>query len=206
MIVKKFSYTNKFDIIAPLKCGTRWLEKNTNPNHIELIKYNELFDKNQIHKEKTFFIYRDILEHFKSGLYTEYLGFNHIPVPNCESYFVSLKLRENILFYNKYKNINQLFKKLTIYNKHSAHFIPNLWEKMYHNKPNFIFTKLHDLKNIFDDENISYDPTNFDFSKEYYDVPSKEEVFNMLSADDLTKLNRIIEKETHYLNETLSIK
>ena len=54
MIVKNFSYTNKFDIIAPLKCGTRWLEKNTNPNHIKEIKYEELFIKKS--KEKTFFI------------------------------------------------------------------------------------------------------------------------------------------------------
>jgi hypothetical protein len=202
MIVKKFSYTNKFDVIAPLKCGTRWLEKNTNPNDIEEIKYEELFNKKS--KEKTFFIYRDVLDHFKSGLYTEYLWFNHTAIPNTDVANLKLKKTNNCNHcFNNYKNINELFKKLTIY---GGHFIPNLWEKMYYKKPNFIFIKLDNLKNIFDDENISYDPTNFDFSKEYNNIPSKEQVFNMLSKDDAYKLNDIIEKETKYLNETLSIK
>jgi hypothetical protein len=199
MIVKKFSYTDKFDIIAPLKCGTRWLEKNTNPYHIEEIRYEELFNKTS--KEKTFFIYRDILEHFKSGLYTEYLWFNHTATSNTD--VANLKLKKSTIDFDKYKKINELFKKLTIY---GGHFIPNLWEKMYQKKPNFIFTKLGDLKNIFEDENISYDPTNFDFSKEYNDVPTKDKVFNMLSENDLDKLNKIIEKENYYLNEILSIK
>jgi hypothetical protein len=199
MIVRKFSYTDNFDVIAPLKCGTRWLEKNTNPNHIEEIRYEELFNKP--YKEKTFFIYRDILEHFKSGLYTEYLWFNYASIPNTPTF--NLKLKKHTIHFDKYKNINELFKKLTIY---GGHFIPNLWEKMYHNKSNFIFTKLGDLKNIFDDENMSYDPTDFDFSKEYNDLPTKEEVFNMLSENDLDKLNKIIEKENYYLNEILSIK
>jgi hypothetical protein len=199
MIVKKFSYTDNFDVIAPLKCGTRWLEKNTNPNHIEEIRYEELFNKTS--KEKTFFIYRDILEHFKSGLYTEYLWFNHTAAPNSD--VANLKLKKHTIHFDKYKNINELFKKLTIY---GGHFIPNLWEKMYHNKPNFTFIKLDNLKNIFNDENISYDPTNFDFSKEYYNVSSKEEVFNMLSENDLDKLNKIIEKENYYLNEILFVK
>lgn len=190
-MVKKFSYTNKFDVIAPLKCGTRWLEKYTNPNNIEDIKFNELFNENKTYKEKTFFIYRDILEHFKSGLYTEYLWWNHTPIKNTDV--------GNL----KYKNINELFKKQTIY---YGHFIPKLWEMMHYNKPNFIFIKLDNLKNIFEDENISYDATEFDFSKEYNDVPSKEEVFNMLSENDLHTLNKIIEKENYYLNEILSIK
>jgi len=199
MIVKKFLYTNKFDVIAPLKCGTRWLEKNTNPNHIEEIKYEELFNKTS--KEKTFFIYRDVLEHFKSGLYTEYLWFNHTASPNSD--VANLKLKKHTIHFDKYKNINELFKKLTIY---GGHFIPNLWEKMYQKNQNFIFIELDNLKNIFDDDSISYDPANFDFSKEYKDIPSKEEVFNMLSENDLDKLNKIIEKENYYLNEILSIK
>jgi hypothetical protein len=199
MIVKKFSYTHTFDVIAPLKCGTRWLEKNTNPNHIEEIKYEELFNKTS--KEKTFFIYRDVLEHFKSGLYTEYLWFNHTAIPNSD--VGNLKLKKSTIDFDKYKNINELFKKLTIY---GGHFIPKLWEKIHFKKPNFIFIKLDNLKSIFDDENISYDPSNFDFSKEYNDVPTKEEVFNMLSENDLNRLNKIIEKENYYLNEILSIK
>ena len=200
MIIKKFTYTNESTkIFAPLKCGTRWLEKNTNPNHIEEIRYEELFNKKL--KEKPFFIYRDVLEHFKSGLYTEYLWFNHTSIPNSPT--ANLKLKKHTIDFDKYKNINELFKKLIIL---GGHFIPNLWEKMHHKKPNFIFIKLDNLKNIFDDENISYDPTNFDFSKEYNDVPSKEEVFNMLSKTELDILYKIIEKENYYLNETISVK
>lgn len=199
MIVKKFSYTDNFDVIAPLKCGTRWLEKNTNPNHIEEIRYEELFNKTS--KGKTFFIYRDVLQHFKSGLYTEYLWFNHTANPNTA--VANLKLKKHTIHFDKYKNINELFKKLTIY---GGHFIPNLWKKMNNKKPNFIFIKLDNLKTIFDNENISYDPTDFDFSKEYNDVPSKEEVFNMLSKTELDILYKIIEKENYYLNETISVK
>jgi hypothetical protein len=206
MIVRKFSYTNKFDVLAPLKCGTRWLEKNTNPNNIEEIIYGELFNENQIHNEKTFFIYRDVLEHFKSGLHTEYLWWNYTPIEGTDVANKKLSVEEARLIKPRcshYKDINVLFKKLTV---HVGHFIPNLWEKIYQKKPNFIFIKLDNLKSIFNDENMSYDPTDFDFSKEYNDVPTKEEVFNMLSENDLDKLNKIIEKENYYLNEILSIK
>lgn len=201
MIVKKFIYIDKYDIIAPLKCGTRWLEKNTKPDYINEIRYVNLFEKKDTPTKKTFFIYRDILEHFKSGLYTEYLWFNHTSLPNTPTF--ELKLKKQTIDFDKYKNISQLFKKLITI---GGHFIPNQWEGIHKNKPNFIFIKLDNLKNIFDAENLIHNPKDFDFSKEYNDIPTKEEVFNMLSEDNIDTLNKIIEKETKYLNEVLSIK
>ena len=202
MIVIKFSYTFEFDVIAPLKCGTRWLKKYTSPDTVEEIRYKELFNKNQIYKEKTFFIYRDILEHFKSALYTEYLYFNQISIPKSNT--DDLKLKKHTIDFDKYKNIDELFKKLTTL---GGHYIPNFWESFYkkNNKNNFKLIHLNNLSSLFEKE-ILFDKTEFNFTKEYINHPIKQDVYNMLSVEQLDILNKIIEKENYYLNEILSIK
>jgi hypothetical protein len=202
MIVIKFSYTDKFDVVAPLKCGTRWLKKYTSPDSIESIKYNELFNKNQIFKEKIFFIYRDVLEHFKSGLYTEYLYFNQISIPKSNT--DNSKSKPHTADFDKYKNINELFKKLTTY---GGHFTPNFWETFYkkNNINNFKLIHLDNLSSLFKKE-ILFDKTEFNYSKTNINQPTKQDVYNMLSTNQLDILNKIIEKETKYLNEILSAK
>lgn len=203
MIVKKFSYTDKFDIIAPLKCGTRWLEKYTTPDSIEEIRYSDFLNI-KTSNDSCFLIYRDIKEHFVSALYTEYLWYNHNPIENSKVFNLK-KNKLNKIDFMKYKDFDLLFKKLTTV---GGHYIPNLWERFYKkkNKSDFKLIHLNNLSSLFENKNTSYDKTEFDFSKEYLNHPTKEDVYNMLSSDQLDILNKIIEKETHYLNEILSIK
>ena len=209
MIVIIFSYTDKFDVIAPLKCGTRWLKKYTSPDSIEEIKFRQ-FEKIKNSKDNCFLLYRDIKEHFISALYTEYLWFNYTPIENsptaeyqCSTEELN-KIKSKTADFDKYKNINELFKKLTTY---GGQFTPNFWETFYkkNNINNFKLIHLDNLSSLFE-KKILFDKTEFDFSKEYLNHPTKEDVYNMLSSDQLDILNKIIEKETHYLNEILSIK
>ena len=74
------------------------------------------------------------------------------------------------------------------------------------NKSDFKLIHLNNLSYLFENKNTLYDKTEFDFSKEYLNQPTKEDVYNMLSPGQLDILNKIIEKENYYLNEILSIK
>ena len=66
----------------------------------------------------------------------------------------------------KYKNINELFKKLTTF---GGHYIPNFWQTFYKkkNKSDFKLIHLNNLSSLFENKNTLYDKTEFDFSKEY---------------------------------------
>jgi hypothetical protein len=204
MIIKKFTYTNESTkIFAPLKCGTRWLEKYTTPDSIEEIKHNDFLNI-KISNDICFLVYRDIGEHFISALYTEYLWYNHNPIENTKVYETK-KSKSNVIDLMKYKNINELFKKLTTL---GGHYIPNFWESFYKkkNRNDFKLIHLNNLSSLFENKNTLYDKTEFDFSKEYLNKPTKEDVYNMLTPVNLDTLNKIIEKENYYLNEILSIK
>ena len=68
MVIKRFTYENGLDIIAPLKCGTRWLEEKTNPIKIE--ELSTLYKIEDITKN-TYWIYRVGREHLVTALRTE---------------------------------------------------------------------------------------------------------------------------------------
>jgi len=208
MIVIKFTYKNAFDVIAPLKCGTRWLKKYTSPDSVEEIKFRE-FEKMKNPKDNCFLLYRDIKEHFISALYTEYLWFNHTPIEfhpiseyQCSTEELN-KIKSKTIDFDKYKNIDELFKKLTT---RGGQFSPNFWESFYkkNNKNNFKLIHLNNLSSLFEKE-ILFDKTEFNFTKEYINHPTKQDVYNMLSVEQLDILNKIIEKENYYLNEILSM-
>jgi hypothetical protein len=67
-------------------------------------------------------------------------------------------------------------------------------------------SKLHAELAGFSDSKAVIGKTDFDFSKEYINQPSKDDVYNMLNENDLYILNKIIEKENYYLNEILQTK
>lgn len=204
MIVKKFTYNiENTKVFAPLKCGTRWLEKYTTPDNIEEIKHSDFLNI-KTSNDICFLVYRDIKEHFVSALYTEYLWYNYNPIENPKV-FNTKKTKLNKIDFMKYKDFDLLFKKLTTV---GGHYIPNFWESFYKkkNRNDFKLIHLNHLSSLFENPKTLYDKTEFDFSKEYLNQPKKEDVYNMLSSDQLDKLNKIIEKETKYLNETISVK
>lgn len=203
MIIKKFTYTIKNIIVfTPLKCGTRWLEKYTTPDSIEEIRYSDFLNI-KTSNDSCFLVYRDVKEHFVSALYTEYLSYNHIAIEGTDAYTSQQKLTS--FYKQKYKTFDLLFKKLT---ELGGHYIPDFWERFYKkkNKIDFKLIHLNNLSSLFENKNTLYDKTEFDFSKEYLNQPTKEDVYNMLSTGQLDILNNIIEKENYYLNEILSIK
>ncbi len=71
MVLKRFSYKNGLDIIAPCKCGTRWLERKTNP--INIIGYLHT-DFIQNINAQTYWVYRNGNEHLLSALKNEIRG------------------------------------------------------------------------------------------------------------------------------------
>lgn len=204
MIIKKFTYNKENrKIFAPLKCGTRWLETYTTPDSIEEIRHNDFLNI-KTSNEICFLVYRDIKEHFVSAMYTEYLWYNHNPIDGTKV-SETKKNKSNTIDFIKYKDFNSLFKKLT---NIGGHYIPNFWEVFYKkkNRNDFKLIHLNDLSSLFDHMKPLYDKTEFDFSKEYLNQPTKEDVYNMLSINQLDVLNKIIEKENYYLNEILSTK
>lgn len=204
MIIKKFTYTKEnMTIFVPLKCGTRWLEKYTTPDSIEEIRYSDFLNI-KTSNDSCFLVYRDVKEHFISALYTEYLWFNHNPIENTKI-FETKKNKPIPPTSIKYKDFNLLFKKLTTL---GGHYIPNFWETFYkkNNRNDFKLIHLNNLSSLFENAESTYDKTDFDFSKEYINQPSKDDVYNMLNENDLYILNKIIEKENYYLNEILQTK
>lgn len=204
MIIKKFTYTNQnTKIFAPLKCGTRWLENHTTPDNVEEIRHSNFLNI-KISNDNCFLVYRDIKEHFVSALYTEYLWYNYNPIENTKA-FETKKNKPIPPTFIKYKDFNLLFKKLTTL---GGHYIPNFWETFYKkkNKNDFRLIHLNDLSSLFENKNGIYDKTEFDFSKEYLNQPTKEDVYNMLNTEQLDVLNKLIQKENYYLNEILSIR
>lgn len=203
MIIKKFTYTNQnTKIFAPLKCGTRWLETYTRPDNVEEIRHSDFLNI-KTSNDICFLIYRDVKEHFISALYTEYLWYNHNPIQNTKV-FETKKNKSNTIDFIKYKDFDSLFKKLT---NIGGHYIPNFWETFYKKKNRIDFRLIHlnDLSSLFENKNIIYDKTEFNFSKEYLNQPTKEDVYNMLNMEQLYVLDKLIQKENYYLNEILRI-
>jgi hypothetical protein len=73
MSYKRYIFKSGLDIIAPLKCGTRWLNEFNIKERIDMLQfasYDEELAQN-IHSDITF-IWRPVREHFISAIQTEW--------------------------------------------------------------------------------------------------------------------------------------
>jgi hypothetical protein len=78
MVVKKFTYKNGMNVLVPAKCGTRWVDANTNPkNIIDPIYHTEIIDMKNLVDSKTKMIFRNPHEALITGLHTEYVWYNY---------------------------------------------------------------------------------------------------------------------------------
>ena len=78
MVVKKFTYEDGMNILVPAKCGTRWVDANTNPKSTwDKIEHTNIITKNDLVNSKTKMIFRNPHDALISGLHTEYVWFGY---------------------------------------------------------------------------------------------------------------------------------
>jgi hypothetical protein len=163
MVIKRFGYENGLNIIAPLKCGTRWLEEKTNPIKIEELS---TIDKINGITKKTYWVYRDNREHLISALRTE--------------------IRNAIEFgENNTNSIVDGFIKGT-----GTHWSTELYKFMYlhWNRVEFDLIHLNDLSNLF--VGVEYIQENYDMNHYHKTKHTKEDIIELV---DSTKINALYE-------------
>jgi hypothetical protein len=171
-LLKRYVFKSGLDIIAPRKCGTRWLESldwelDNNKNTIEV--YKNL--SKHIHNG-TIFIWRPVREHMLSALKTE-LSFYHT---EKSPFDIVTEMEAGIC----------------------DHWYPYLYKELYpiwSNTP-FRFLKLRALSEL----NSSQPPstTTYEFNvPEKWD--SIEAALNTLSPKHLIRLNKLISDEEKWL-------
>jgi hypothetical protein len=164
MVLKRFTYENGLDIIAPLKCGTRWLEEKTNP-----IKIEELYTTNKIQNitKDTYWVYREGREHLVTALRTEIrtaLEFGVDDVDSIMNFFL---------------------------NGTAGHWSPMLFRYMYSywNRIEFNVIELNDLSNLF--VGVEYDSKNYDMNHYTKTKHTKEDIIQLVGS---TKMNKLYEQ------------
>jgi hypothetical protein len=171
--MKRYIFKSGLDIVAPLKCGTRWLEGLDVENRIDTYSFGIEDLKENIHSGTTF-IWRGVREHFLSAIETDY----HIEPDRTDIW-------ESILYYQKY----------------GGHWYPYLYKKLYPiwKKTRFRFWKLRALSEL--NEVASVIP--YHFKKYHFIVPkgfsTAEEALNSLSSKHTTRLERLIGDEEKWL-------
>jgi hypothetical protein len=177
MVLKKFTYKNGLDIIAPLKCGTRWLENETNPISIE--ELSTIYKIQNITKD-TYWVYRMGKQHLESALRTEIM---------------------NSIEFNG-KNVELVIDSFL--NGTGTHWSPILFNYMYNhwNRVEFKVIELTHLSNLF--PGIPYDPNNYNFNN--YDKISNDmsNILEMVDTDSLNELYSMVENDKPYLTKILN--
>jgi hypothetical protein len=180
MVLKRFSYEGDVDILAPLKCGTRWLEEHTNPISIK----EEWLGNNTKHKfkENTYWVYRDGRNHLESALNTEIRNFLEF---NTEGLTIE-----------------------TITTSYLAgdgtHWSPIIFLQMYRhwNRHRFKIIELKDLSNIFPD--IEFDSSNYNFNDYKKSTNDKSIILELVDKLSMNKLYDMVECDMIYLNKILN--
>jgi hypothetical protein len=78
MLVKKFTYEGGMNVLVPAKCGTRWVDANTNPKSTcDEIEHTKIITIENLVDSKTKMIFRNPREALITGLHTEYIWHNY---------------------------------------------------------------------------------------------------------------------------------
>lgn len=175
MVLRRFIYDNGLDIIAPLKCGTRFLENETKwKETVELSSYE--IPRAKITND-TYFVWRDGMEWLISALKTEIRGeleFNETPDI------------DRIL--NEYQNGIGTHWSNTIYKD-----LHKIW-----NRREFKLIELKELSNLFPDSEFERD--NYKmlwYHKTSYDT---DEIMKWIPKDIFDKLCEDVEKDREWLD------
>ncbi len=179
MILKRFTYSN-FEIIAPCKCGTRWLERKTNP--IEIRSYTHLENFENL-TNKTYWVYRDGVKHLISALKTEIRG------------SIDGAIGESV---------DDIIKNFLRGGYTSTHWSSDMFKYMFINwrKFKFLPLKLENLSNLF--PNIEYDANEFNL-REYTKSPNDDEfIIKMVSEENMKILYKMISEDEIYLYKIIN--
>jgi hypothetical protein len=110
MSFKRYIFKSGLDIIAPLKCGTRWLNEFNIEERTDMLQfslYNEELAQN-IHSG-ILFIYRPVREHFISAIQTEW---NMSPNKDISDIIKEMELGTCLHWYpHMYKKLYPLYLK-----------------------------------------------------------------------------------------------
>jgi len=174
---KRYIFETGLDIIAPLKCGTRWLEG------LDVNKRTHLFDfrieelKKNIHSGTTF-IWRPVREHFVSAMITE-LATRPEKTPSD-----IITLMESGI---------------------CGHWYPYLYKELYDiwSQTPFRFYKLRALSELNQSTiELEYNSTSYDFRLPT-EWDSIESVLNTVSPKHIILLNKLIDDENNCLTSIL---
>ena len=178
MVLKRFTYESGLDIIAPLKCGTRWLEEKTNP--IKMEEFNTInLMSNPITgvTNETYWIYRDSKDHLVSALRTEIRDAIEFRKENTDSI------------------IDEFIKGKGI------HWSPELYRCMYSywNSVELNLIHLKNLSNLF--IGIEYDSKNYDMH--HYDKTkhTKEDIVKLVGSIKMNELYKLLDKDIIWLDK-----
>lgn len=177
MVLKRFTYENGLDIIAPLKCGTRWLEEKTNP-----IKIEELSTTYKIQNitKNTYWVYRVGREHLVTALRTE--------------------IRNDMEFFEDNTDliVDGFIKGI------GTHWSPTLFKYMYSywNRIEFNVVELKHLSNLF--VGVEYDSKNYDMNYYLKTKHTKEDIIELVGSTKMNELYELSDRDYKWLTKILN--
>ena len=181
-------------IVAPLKCGTRFLDSIWKPLIINETKLYSYCLENEI----KFIILRPPLEHFKSAIQTETIGM----LKECG-------------YGDEFDNFTKTYIDNLIENKNTRHWSNGLYESILKIKeeiiPDVQIVKLENLSDFINNKlgfNIPYKKESYNFINDEYFI-EREEVFNFYkiqSQDKLNNLLKLVDAQTKIYEKLISNK
>jgi len=175
MALKRYIFKSGLDIVAPLKCGTRWLDEFDVEERIDMFHFTSHNKELEEHIHSgTTFIWRPVKEHFYSAIQTEW------------------KLTPN-------KDIWDIITEMEI--GYNGHWETNLYKKLYRLwlKFGFKFYKLRALSQLTPTASKSKWTSNlysFPLPIEHITV---EEALKSLSPKQYIKIQKWINEEENWL-------
>jgi hypothetical protein len=177
MVVKKFTYEDGMNLLVPAKCGTRWVDGNTNPKSIiNKIHHTEIITIKNLVDSKTKMIFRNPHDALISGLHTEYVWSN----------FTIEELIDN--FWE---------------NKHS-HCSFDFWEHIYElwdNDP-FEFVMQSDLSELFKKKKSDLNTSLYD-SHQMERYITKDKLKEKIGIVELKKMLDVIDEDVLWLERMI---
>jgi hypothetical protein len=172
-IAKRYIYKSGLDIIAPLKCGTRWLEDLDVENRTHRIGFDISELSSHIHSGTTF-IWRPVREHMISAIKTELVNY-----PEKTPFDIITEMEHGTC----------------------DHWYPYLYKELYSiwEKTGFQFYKLRALSELTPSaKELKYISTSYNFRLPT-EWDSVESILNSLSPKHKIRLERLIGEEEKWL-------
>jgi hypothetical protein len=173
MSFKRYIFKSGLEIIAPLKCGTRWLDGLDLENRIDTLAFPITEMEKNVHSGTTF-IWRPVKEHFMSAIQTEFYL-----TSDAQIWDIINKMEDNS----------------------SGHWNPQLYKKLYPLwlKFGFKFYKLRALSELTSStpkHKWTSNQFNFILPIEHITV---EEALKSLSSEQFIKIQKLIDEEEKWL-------